>query len=643
MIQGHTSTVTGLSSVGGTSASSPSFAGLMALVVQKTGQRWGNANTKFYPLANAQYASGGTVMFHDVTSGNNSVPGVTGFSCGTGYDAVTGVGTVDATAFVNNFAGAPTPNFTIAASPTSVTLVQGTAGPSTITTTVSGGFSNAVSLSATGAPAGTTVGFSPASIAAPGSGSSTMTITVGASTVASTYTITVTGTGGTTTHTTTVSLTVTPSGGGGGGSELVVDGGFEQATASGNSAPGWTGTPSPTGRNLIVKGGSFPHAGTAYAELGGGVNQTDLLTQTLTIPANATAASLTFWTNIVTQESPGTAFDFLNVNIVSGATTTTKLTLSNLNSTSSSNTNGVYFQPAAIDLLSFKGLTVTLQFKATTDVSLTTFFRVDDVSLQVTTGAGGDTTAPTTSITAPANNATVSGTINVTATASDNVGVTKMEIYIDGALKTSNTNATSLTFSWNTTTAANGAHTITSKAYDAALNVGTSTTVNVTVSNGGAQQLIGNPGFENGSTNTAPWTTTSGVVDSSTGEAAHSGTWKAWLCGYGSTHSDNIVQTVTIPSTVTTATLTFWLHIDTAETTTTSAFDTLQVQIRNSGGAVLATLATYSNLSKNTGYAQKSFDVSAYKGQTIQVFLVGSEDSSLQTSFVVDDFALNVQ
>jgi len=453
----------------------------------------------------------------------------------------------------------------------------------------------------------------------------------------------VTGTGGTTTHTTTVSLTVTPSGGGGGGSELVVDGGFEQATASGNSAPGWTGTPSPTGRNLIVKGGSFPHAGTAYAELGGGVNQTDLLTQTLTIPANATAASLTFWTNIVTQESPGTAFDFLNVNIVSGATTTTKLTLSNLNSTSSSNTNGVYFQPAAIDLLSFKGLTVTLQFKATTDVSLTTFFRVDDVSLQVTTGAGGDTTAPTTSITAPANNATVSGTINVTATASDNVGVTKMEIYIDGALKTSNTNATSLTFSWNTTTAANGAHTITSKAYDAALNVGTSTTVNVTVSNGGAQQLIGNPGFENGSTNTAPWTTTSGVVDSSTGEAAHSGTWKAWLCGYGSTHSDNIVQTVTIPSTVTTATLTFWLHIDTAETTTTSAFDTLQVQIRNSGGAVLATLATYSNLSKNTGYAQKSFDVSAYKGQTIQVFLVGSEDSSLQTSFVVDDFALNVQ
>jgi hypothetical protein len=641
VIQGHTSTVSGLGAVGGTSASSPSFAGLMALVVQKTGQRWGNANTKFYPLANAQYASGGTVMFHDVTSGNNSVPGVTGFSCGTGYDAVTGVGTVDANAFVTNFAGTPTPNFTLAASPTSVSIVQGTSGSSTISTTVSGGFNSAISLSASGAPAGTTVAFSPTSIAAPGSGSSTMTITVGSITTAGSYTITVTGTGGSITKTATVALNVTPTGGG--GSELVVDGGFEQATASGNSAPGWTGTPSPTGRNLIVKGGSYPHAGTAYAELGGGVNQTDLLTQTLTIPSNATAASLTFWTNIVTQESGSTAYDFLYVNVVSGATTTTKLTLNNSNSTSSSNTNGTYFKPAAIDLLSYKGSTITLQFRVTTDVSLTTFFRIDDVSLQVTTGGTTDTTPPTTSVTAPANGATVGGTINVTATASDNVGVTKMEIYIDGALKTSNTSATSLTYSWNTTTAANGSHTITSKAYDAANNVGTSSTVTVTVSNTGSQQLIGNPGFENGSTNTAPWTTTAGVVDSSTGEAAHAGTWKAWLCGYGSTHSDNIVQTVTIASTATTATLTFWLHIDTAETTTTGAFDTLNVQIRNSSGAVLATLATYSNLNKNTGYAQKSFDVSAYKGQTIQVYLVGSEDSSLQTSFVVDDFALNVQ
>jgi hypothetical protein len=167
-------------------------------------------------------------------------------------------------------------------------------------------------------------------------------------------------------------------------------------------------------------------------------------------------------------------------------------------------------------------------------------------------------------------------------------------------------------------------------------------TVTLTVTGGGTTQLLGNPGFENGSSAPAPWTVTAGVIDSSTGEPAHSGSWKAWMNGYGTTHTDSILQTVTIPSTAVSATLAFWLHIDTAETTTTTAFDTLKVQIRNTSGTVLSTLATYSNLNKNTGFAQKSFDVTSFKGQTIQVFLVGTEDTSLQTSFVVDDFTLNV-
>ena len=67
------------------------------------------------------------------------------------------------------------------------------------------------------------------------------------------------------------------------------------------------------------------------------------------------------------------------------------------------------------------------------------------------------------------------------------------------------------------------------------------------------------------------------------------------------------------------------------------------MQIRNTSNTVLATLATYSNLNKAAGYSQKSFNVAAYAGQTIRVYILGSEDVSLQTSFVVDDFALNVQ
>jgi subtilase family serine protease len=89
-----------LYAVGGTSASSPSFAGLMSLVVQETGEGQGNANVLLYEIGNAQYGSGGTAVFHDITSGNNSVPGVTGYSCTTGYDPVTGLGSVDANAFV---------------------------------------------------------------------------------------------------------------------------------------------------------------------------------------------------------------------------------------------------------------------------------------------------------------------------------------------------------------------------------------------------------------------------------------------------------------------------------------------------------------------------------------------------------------
>ena len=68
----------------------------------------------------------------------------------------------------------------------------------------------------------------------------------------------------------------------------------------------------------------------------------------------------------------------------------------------------------------------------------------------------------------------------------------------------------------------------------------------------------------------------------------------------------------------------------------------MSVQIRNSSGAVLATLANYSNLSPKFPYAKASFDLSSYKGQTIQVYLVGTEDQGLQTSFIIDDFSLDV-
>jgi hypothetical protein len=100
---------------------------------------------------------------------------------------------------------------------------------------------------------------------------------------------------------------------------------------------------------------------------------------------------------------------------------------------------------------------------------------LDDVSVP-------DTQAPTTSITAPANGATVSTTVAVNASASDNVGVTKVEFYLDGVLKNTDT-ASPYSWSWDTTSAPNGSHSLTSKAYDGAGNIGTSAAVSVTVSN----------------------------------------------------------------------------------------------------------------------------------------------------------------
>ena len=154
-------------------------------------------------------------------------------------------------------------------------------------------------------------------------------------------------------------------------------------------------------------------------------------------------------------------------------------------------------------------------------------------------------------------------------------------------------------------------------------------------------QLLLNPGFELG--NNGNWTTTAAVIDNSTGRPARTGSWKAWLDGYGTTHTDYAWQQVSIPSSSTSATLTFWVRIDTSETTTTVAYDKLSVQILDSAGNVLQTLATYSNLNANNTYVQKSFGLNSYIGQTIRVRFYGTEDSSLQTSFVIDDTALNTQ
>jgi len=114
---------------GGTSASAPSFAGLMALVNQQAGARQSNANPRLYQLAALQ-ASGGPAYFHRVTGGHNSVPGVTGFAASTStavptYNQATGLGSVDANVLVTQWAGIlPATTTSVLASPASPVFGQ---------------------------------------------------------------------------------------------------------------------------------------------------------------------------------------------------------------------------------------------------------------------------------------------------------------------------------------------------------------------------------------------------------------------------------------------------------------------------------------------------------------------------------------
>jgi hypothetical protein len=196
---------------GGTSASAPSFAGLMALVAQRVAARLGNANPVLYSLA-AKQANAGAAVFHDTTAGNNSVPGLTGFAAGAGFDLATGLGSVDALQLVNHWSDStvPTPALQLSESAQSVAVTAGSSKSLTLNVAVSGGFSSAVAFSTGALPSGLTAGFSPASLAAPGSGSSTLTLTAASNAAAGNYNLTVTAAGGGLSQSAVLAVSVQP-------------------------------------------------------------------------------------------------------------------------------------------------------------------------------------------------------------------------------------------------------------------------------------------------------------------------------------------------------------------------------------------------------------------------------------------------
>jgi hypothetical protein len=389
--------------------------------------------------------------------------------------------------------------------------------------------------------------------------------------------------------------------------------------------------------------GSYTANGTTYTiqlEFSNSANNCVLppATQTPNFSLSASPSSLT-----VTQGSSGSST--ITVTDSGGFTGSVTLSASGLPS-------GVSASFGTNPTTSTSSVTFSASSTATTGTSTVTITGTSGTLTHTTTISltVNATATPNFSLSASPSSLTVkqgsssSSTITVTDsggfTGSVTLANSALPSGVTAAFGTNPTTSTSaLTFTASST-ATTGTSTITVTGTSGSLSH--TTTISLTISSAAATQLIGNPGFENG-TNTAPWSLTAGVINNSSAEPPHSGAWDAWLDGYGTTHTDTATQTVTIPSTATTATLSFWLHIDTAETTTTTAFDTLQVQVLNSSNTVLATLGTFSNLNHAAGYQQHSFSMINFKGQTVKIRFLGQEDSSLQTSFVIDDVALNVQ
>jgi hypothetical protein len=150
------------------------------------------------------------------------------------------------------------------------------------------------------------------------------------------------------------------------GAELVANGGLESGTSP------WTLT-----GQASRSTGSFPHTGNAYAILAGSNNATGRLFQQITIPSGS-SPNLTFWLNVTSNDTSNTVRDrlFVEVRSTSGALLATLATFSNVNRSAA----GIYLQRGPFNLASFAGRNVRIQFRATTNGSLSTTFRVDDVS-----------------------------------------------------------------------------------------------------------------------------------------------------------------------------------------------------------------------------------------------------------------------
>jgi hypothetical protein len=453
-------------------------------------------------------------------------------------------------------------DFSIAASPASLSVAQGGSGTSTVSTAVTSGSAQTVALSATGQPAVTTVSFSPASVTA--GGSSTMTMTVGAGTAPGTYPITVTGTGTSATHTTTVTLTVTAA--------AASDFSISASPSSLTVAQGANGTS--TISTAVTSGSAQSVALSASGQPVG--------TTVSFSPASVTAGGSSTMTVTV---GSGTAPGSYTITVTGTGTSATHSTT----------------------------VSLTVTAAAASDFSIS----ASPSSLSVAQGGSGSSTISTAVTSGSAQSVALSAS---GAPAGTTVSFSPASVTAGGS--------STMTVTVGAATAA-GTYTIT------VTGTGTSgthtTTVSLTVT--GAPQGVVNGGFESGNLN--GWTT-SGAFNPVVSTTAHTGSYSARVGSTGAVNGNStLTQAIAIPSG--NSRLTFWYQPHCPDTIT---YDQIQMQIRNTSGA---TLATVLNVCSNTGaWTSVSFDTSAFAGQTVVLWFNDHDDGypTDPTYFLLDDVAV---
>ncbi len=366
------------------------------------------------------------------------------------------------------------------------------------------------------------------------------------------------------------------------------------------------------------------------AWLGGYDSGADVLSQTFTVPSNATSVSLSFYYNITTSEgTTSTPYDTMTVDVYN--TSGTKL--GTLGTYSNANQTATWTASPAYSLTAYRGQTIRLAFTATTDVNNPTSFFIDDVTLSaVGSSCSYSVTPATQSVSSTISTSLFTVTTNPSTGCNWSATTSTSWLAVSGAASGTGSGDVRISAAENTGTARSGTATI----------AGQTVTINQAAPVLDTS-IIKNGEFEAGSDYWQEASTAGyGIITADASMTPRTGVGYAWLAGYNS-GTDTLTQTLNIPSSIVSGFLSFYYQIRTEETGAV-AYDNFTAEIVDaSTGQVLQTITRLSNLNKTTAWTKSAdVDITNLKGRSVKLVFRAVNDSSNVSSFFVDSVALSL-